>query len=476
MREAHAVRRLATLAVRAAVAGLVLAFAGGPGAGGPATPAALAGDVPAGVEPKDWAAWTALVDEWFAAADDGAKLLVEGRAAKLPEIPEAAVKPLADRMFQLAAKTGPKLKRSGKAAFYDEKTKQGIYMVAAAARKPSGLMLALHGGGEGQGDAGSAFGVWSGATSQGFTVIAPEVMKKVSSAWNEEAEERFVLDLIEAAKRTFPVDTDRIVVAGHSMGGDGSWMIGGRNADLFAGAAPLAGSVMPYMKPGVNNRRETPRSDYLGLMEGVIPNLLHLPYWIAHSADDRNEAIHPDDIATGYLKALQAQRPGKYEFVYDRIDGNGHALPPKGVGPIVEWLAKKTRTTYPPEVVWETWWPWKRQMYWLYHPEPKDAWRFRARVAAPNHVEVTATTKLLQGRTAPKELELTLLVSPKMFDLAKPLRVTHGKDVLSEAVPKRSLWAMLVSVARRNDPAQWFEAAVTVTVPRSLWKDAWEEL
>jgi hypothetical protein len=457
-----------TLRVLALVAAAVVAA-------GTTAPAA-AGDAPDGLDPKQWKEWTALVDEWFAAPDDGSKLLVEGRAAKLPPVPPEAIRPLADRMFELAARTGPKLRRSGKGFFYDEKSKRGLYMVAAAARKPCGLLLALHGGGEGQGDAGSAFSVFSGATSQGFTVIAPEVMTKVSSAWNEEREEQFVLDLVEAAKRTFPVDTDRVCVAGHSMGGDGSWMIGGRNADLFAAASPLAGSVMPYMRPGVNNRRETPRSDYLGLMEGVLPNLMHVPYWIFHSADDRNEAVHPDDIATGFLKDLQRQRPGRYEFVYDRIDGNGHALPPKGVGPIVEWMAKRTRATYPEEVVWETWWPWKRQMYWLYHPEPRDAWRFRARVAAPNHVEVTATTKLVQGRTAPKELELTLLLSPRMFDLSRPLRVTHGKTVLFEGVPERSLWALLVSVARRNDPAQWFESSVTVTVPRSLWKDAWEEL
>jgi hypothetical protein len=252
-------------------------------------------------------------------------------------------------------------------------------------------------------------------------------------------------------------------------------MIGGRNADLFAAASPLAGSVMPYMAPGKLNRRETPRADYLGLMEGVLPNLLHVPYWIFHSADDRNEAVHPDDLAAERLKALAAQRPGKYEHVYERVDGNGHGLPPKGVGPILDWMAKRTRVTYPEEVVWETWWPWKRQMYWLHVREPKDAWRFRAKVVAPNHVAVTATTKPLQGRTEPKELELTLLLSPRMFDLAKPLRVTCGDRTLFEAVPARSLWALLVTVGRRNDPAQWFESAVTVTVPRAPWKDAWEE-
>jgi predicted esterase len=444
----------------------------------PAEDAAHGAGADAGaVDPKQMKEWLALCDEWFAAKDDGAKLLVEGRAAKLAPLPAAAVQPIAEHLFESAAKAGPKLKKSGTNYLYDEKAKKGLYMVAPSAKRRGGLLIAMHGGGEGAGDAGSAFGVWAGATANGMTVIAPEVMTKVGSAWNEDPEERMVLDLIEAAKRTWDIDTNRICLAGHSMGGDGSWMLGGRNADLLAGCAPLAGSVMPYMRPGKLNRRETPLADYLGLMEGVLPNLMHVPYHISHSADDRNEAIHPDDIATGRLKTLQARFPGRYEFVYDRIDGNGHALPPRGVKPILEWLAKKQRVTYPREVVWETWRPWKRQMYWLYHPEPLDSWRFHAKLGDTpgNSVEVSATTKPLESRKNPEKLELTLLLSPRLVDFARPLKVTSGGKTLFEGAPQRTLWALLVSVARRNDPAQWFEGHVTVDVPRTMWKDFWDE-
>lgn len=436
---------------------------------------ALALPLAASAGAKDASPAEQVCDAWFAAADDAARRAVEARAAAHAPLAEADVAPLADRLFALASKTGPKLKKSGTGYFYDEKEKRGRYMVAASGKKRAGLMIAMHGGGEGVGDAGNAFGAWSGATSQGFTVIAPEVMTKLSSAWNEEPEERMVLEIIEAAKRTWEIDTDRIVLAGHSMGGDGSWMIGGRNADLFAACAPLAGSVMPYMKPGAVNKRRTPRSSYEGLMEGVLPNLMHVPFHISHSADDENEAIHPDDIATERLRTLAARFPGRYEFVYDRIDGNGHALPPKGVKPIVAWLASKTRKTFPDEVVWETWWPWKRQMYWLHQDGHADAWRFRAKVAGPNHVEVAATTKPLANRENPKTIPLTILCSPKMFDFAKPLKVTRGKDVLFEGPIPRTLWALVVSIAPRNDPAQWFEGHVTVQVPRDPWKDLWDE-
>lgn len=435
-----------------------------------AGPAARAGDGDA----KPSKELLALCDEWMAAKDDAAKLAVEAKAAKLPPLAAEWVKPLSDRLFELAAKTGPRLKTKGSGWFYDEKTKKGLYIVNPAAKKTGALMITMHGGGEGQGDAGQGMGVFGGAVSQGFTVIAPEVMTKLSSAWNEEPEEKMVLELIEAAKRTWEIDTNRIYLTGHSMGGDGSWMIGGRNADLFAGCAPLAGSVMPYMKQGTKNKRATPISAYEGLMEGVLPNLMHVPYYICHSDDDENEAVHPDDIATGRLKQLQALFPGRYEFKYDRITGNKHALPPGGVKPICEWLATKVRATYPGEVVWETWWKWKRQMYWLYQDGHEDAWRFHAKVTGPNQVDVTATTKPAQGRENPKTIDLTILCSPKMFDFGKPLKVTSGKDVLFEGPIPRTMWSLLVSVARRNDPAQWFEGHVAVTVPRSVWRDLWD--
>jgi hypothetical protein len=423
------------------------------------------------------AAYVKTLEAYAKSEDPDERTWFEMEAEKEPPLPPGMVQPLADAFFPLLRKHGRKLKKSGTNYFYDKKTKKGLYLVSPG-KKGGGLLISMHGGGEGSGSAGSAHGIWGSAKGNGFTVISPEVMRKVSSAWNEPKEEQMVLEIIEAAKRTFQIDTDRICLAGHSMGGDGSWMIGGRNADLFAACAPLAGSVMPYMVGAAKNRMETPLSDYQGLMEGVIPNLMWLPYHIHHSDDDRNEAVHPDDIATGYLKRLQKRWPTRYVHTYDRVTGIQHSLPSNGVKPIIKWLAKQRRKTYPREVIWETWWKTKNQMYWLYHPDPRDAWRFHARfegTGISNHIEVSATTKPVQGRKEPKEVELTLLLSPKMVDFSKPLRVTCGEQVLFEGPIHRTLWALLTSIGRRNDPKQWFEGHVKVTIPRHFWKDLWDE-
>ncbi len=439
--------------------------------------------------PPDLKALEALAAEWFKADDDAGRAAVEEKARALPPLPADAVKPLSERLFALAAKHGRRLSRKGKATLYTpaeiakatgkdpkklEDSDLGIYLLNPGKPK-GGLLVAMHGGGENSGDAGSAQSVFAGATSQGMTVISPQAIDLVSSAWNEEKQERFVLDLVDAARRTFDVDPDRVYLAGHSMGGDGSWMLSGRNADRIAAAAPLAGSVMPYLKPGAVNKRATPISSYQGLQEGVVANLMHVPLWIHHSADDENEAIHPDDIATGRLKQLQERFPGRYVFNYDRVDGNGHALPKGGVKPILQWMGKQVRIAHPDEVVWETWRPWKERMYWLWSRGHGDSWRFHAKITAPNTVEVTGTTKPLAGRTAPAEMDLTLLLGPELFDLDRPLKVTSGGKVIFEGPVARSFRAMLLSIAPRNDPKQWYQAAVEVKVPRTPWKELWEE-
>jgi pimeloyl-ACP methyl ester carboxylesterase len=448
----------------------VLVLAGLPGSLPVAPRAAFAAE---GATPPDLAAMKALSAEWFAAADDAGRAAVETRLRAVPPLPADAVEPLRAHLFELAAKSGPRLPKKARAWFYDEKEKKGLYILKPG-KKGGGLLISMHGGGEGSGDSGSADSIWASASGAGFTVISPEVMAKVSSAWNEEKEERFVLDLVDAAVRTFECDTDRIMLAGHSMGGDGSWMIGGRNADRIAAIAPLAGSVMPYMASGALNRLETPRGSYQGLMEGVVPNLMHVAAWIHHSDDDRNEAIHPDDIATGYLKKLQGKFPEKYVFNYDRVSGNGHALPKGGVKPIIQWLGKQVRRPHPDEVVWETWWPWKRSMYWLHSEKHGSAWRFHAKITAPNVVDVSATSKPTPGRVEPKEMALTVLLTPELFNLDAPLKITCGGKTLHEGPAPRTLWAMVTSIGGRNDSRQWYQGHVTVTVPRLVWWDLWE--
>ena len=141
---------------------------------------------------------------------------------------------------------------------------------------------------------------------------------------------------------------------------------------------------------------------------------------------------------------------------------------------IIEWLGEQRRVANPREVVWETWWGWKRRMYWLFHHEPKRAWRFHGKVVAQNHLDVTATSKPEAGRKEPKEFELRLMLSPEWIDFDRPVKVTSGDKTLYDGPVGRSLWALMISAGRRIDAKQVYEGYLDVKVPRLQWRDLWD--
>src|SRR5262245_29244628 len=125
---------------------------------------------------------------------------------------------------------GEKSPEKARNFLYDEKAKKGLYLLSAKGGGSGGLFFGLHGGGEGAGDAETAQGPWAGAVGgRGWIGVYPEVLEKTEAAWGDEPTEKFVLELIEVMKRTYKIDTNRIYLGGHSMGGYGTWTLGGRN-------------------------------------------------------------------------------------------------------------------------------------------------------------------------------------------------------------------------------------------------------
>ena len=52
-----------------------------------------------------------------------------------------------------------------------------------------------------------------------------------------------MLASLRDACRRFAVDTDRVFLSGHSMGGDAAWDIGLAHPDLWAGVIPIVGRI-----------------------------------------------------------------------------------------------------------------------------------------------------------------------------------------------------------------------------------------
>jgi hypothetical protein len=351
-----------------------------------------------------------------------------------------------EKLLKLASENGRKLKKSGTEFWYDEKEKRGKYMVGGGGGK-GGLVIALHGGGEGAGDAGEAFGTFASiASKQKCVCVAPEVLEKTERGWTTSGTEEFVLELIEAAKRTWKsIPHDRVYMVGHSMGGYGSWTVGAHHADLFAGLGPYAGAPTPYTADG------QPYGEVVGIQEGVIPNLRNVALHVYQSLDDKQVPPAPNVFANKVVLDWQKDHGG-YNYKYVEVDGQGHGAPPGGHKLGVEWLYQFKRDPRPKYVLWEPMLPYKRMFYWLWWEKPVPKTLVKAVVKAPNEIEIDLGGQPRAG--------FRILLDDGLVDLSKEVTVREGSTVLFKGVVPLTLSTMLMTAAERYDTQFVFPARI----------------
>jgi predicted peptidase len=124
--------------------------------------------------------------------------------------------------------------------------------------KKTPLMIALHGLGGNPQQMIRSKGLTEQAEKYGYIVAAP--MGYNSSGWYGargtggfgkgkgkdapanlgELSEKDVMNVLEIVRKEFNIDEKRIYLIGHSMGGAGTWHIGTKYPDIWAGLAPIA--------------------------------------------------------------------------------------------------------------------------------------------------------------------------------------------------------------------------------------------
>lgn len=88
-------------------------------------------------------------------------------------------------------------------------------------------------------------GGWYGSLGQGKD-FGSETLNRYSQGAPDnlgELSEQDVFNVLEIVRKQFNVDNKRIYLAGHSMGGGGTFYLGMKYADLWAGLAPMAPAV-----------------------------------------------------------------------------------------------------------------------------------------------------------------------------------------------------------------------------------------
>lgn len=343
--------------------------------------------------------------------------------------------------MRVGTRVAEKVKGSIKVKGFDNV--EGHYFLSGSkGKKKTPFLVALHGGGPGVGDGKQIAGLFGGGPCLS---VFPTVMEKTGTAWNTDREERYVLKLIEECKRTFDIDTNRIYVAGHSMGGFGSWSIGCHHADRFAAVQPAAGGV--FLRNG-------------SAKGGLLANLYNTPLYVYHGLDDKRVPPGADQKAEEAMKELKAEFTDGYDFIFKWYDGIGHGTPKDGYGPIWKWMLEKKRDPKPEQLVWEPARAYKHQFSWLWLDKtPAQRFGSGQRIVAKhpekNRFEVTGSVR---GG-------LRLFLKNRWVDLKKPVVVTLEGNEIHNAVVHPSLTALLASGASTRDPETLFTHWVSVKKP-----------
>ena len=365
---------------------------------------------------------------------------------QLERVPELSAKE-ADRwretLLKLQSKGRKLEKKSGRHYFWEKPERRGLYLVGGKTSRPKGLFVGFHGGGSGSGDANEASSNWSSAASKmGWVAIFPQVLEKTDRGWTTSGTEEFVIDLIDAALRTWDIDRDKIFFGGHSMGGYGTWTLGGRHADRVAGLTPSAGGPTIILSGG----------EVTDIVDGIVPNLRGVCVRIYQSDDDVQVPPEANRMAARRLAEAQ-ERWGGYDYEYWEVPRRGHDLPPGGTKALLEKVRDAERDHRPPELTWQPTIEWKRQYYWLHWENPVPVSLVEASIDREQNAIAIQCTADPAG--------LSVLVDDVLVDLDRELVVTLAGAEVYRGQPARSL-STLVLTAARNDPALLFDARIPV--------------
>ena len=94
--------------------------------------------------------------------------------------------------------------------------------------------------------------------------------------------EKDVMHVLELMKRDYKIDSNRIYVAGHSMGGFGAWYLGSRYTDMWAALGTFAG----------------------GGTEATLAQMKNLPQFVVHGDADATVSVQRSRAMVAEIKKL----------------------------------------------------------------------------------------------------------------------------------------------------------------------------
>lgn len=256
------------------------------------------------------------------------------------------------------------------------------------------------------------------ATRHGYIVIAPKWGKVAQKDYEASAREHAaVLNTLRDAGRRFAIDTDRVYLSGHSMGGSAAWEIGVSHPDLWAGVMPIV-------------------ADTSGMVKLYSQNAQLLPmYFIAGERDGTRMLDNARDL-NRYLRK-------NYDTTVVEYRGRGHEHFHEDIHNLFDWMGRKKRDFYPSKFAAVGKRSWDNYYYWV---EVSDM-PAKLRLPAKTSGKINVTRDGVTVRSAARRVSIWL--TPQLVDFDKNIRIKiNGIRI---AAPTPSVSVMLEDVRTRGD-------------------------
>jgi len=280
------------------------------------------------------------------------------------------------------------------------------------------------------------------ATRYGYIVIAADWQQPHQFTYDYSAREHHaVLGAVRDACRRFAVDTDRVFLTGHGIGGDAAWDIGLAHPDLWAGVMPICAVADRYVGRYAKNSRFVSWYIVGGELDGDK---------MARNATELDRYLKPNNDVT----VVEYLGRG-YEPFGDEIQR------------LFDWMGRRQRSM-PREFEYVTMRPWDNFFWWVEvqglpeksmivptnWPPPRGTrpFQFESKMLATNKLIVTARV----GQT-------TVWLSPELVDFSKQLVVEVNNRTISprDRFVRPDLSVLLEDVRTRADRQHPFWARLT---------------
>jgi len=242
------------------------------------------------------------------------------------------------------------------------------------------------------------------ATRHGCIVVAPRWTEEGQSTYGYSAREHAaVLGALREAQRRFAIDTDRVFLSGHSLGGDAAWDIALAHPDLWAGLVAITPGAGRYVNHYWHNARTLPI------------------YVVGGELDNGTFARNGMDLDRYLAKG--------FDTTYVEYRGRGHEHFADEQPRIFDWMERRKRTFLPTSIDAVTMRPWDNFFWWVEvsGAPPKTVvlpsqWP-PAQGVRPFTVEAkTTATNGLNVHCGAERVRVWL--SPELVDFTRPVNVS----------------------------------------------------